>query len=311
MTRNVMTRGIRLCAVPAVVAVAAVAMIACGGGPRAGFPGAPDETVRYVADQLGDHHPEVLWEAMPAGYREDVTELVHRYAEKTDPEMYDKGFALARKTVQILRDKKDIILGSSTFRGVVKDDRETVAQQWDSVVGVLETIVESDVSSLEKMQTIDIGAFLADTGARVMQQAAEASEVVEDDPYEKEFQRKLAEMQVETVSLNGDTAILKITVPDEQSEELTLVRVEDRWVPKELADQWDRSMAEAREKLAQLDEEKSADTKMQAMMMMGMAEAFLDQIAAVETSEELDRLLQGMLGGMLSGRGKGPAPFQK
>ena len=43
------------------------------------------------------------------------------------------------------------------------------------------------------------------------------------------------------------------------------------------------------------------------MMMVGMAEAFVDQIGQAQTPEQLDQMLQGIFGGLMGGMGGPPA----
>lgn len=279
----------------------------CGGG--GGFPSTPDGTVTHVAEQLKNNHPEVLWEALPASYQADVTTLVHEFGQNVDAEIYGKVVTLLQKLVGILQTKKEIIMQSSMMpEGMV--DRENMDLKWDSVVGVLDTLVNSDLGDVEKVKTLDVRQFAATTGTKLMTQAAEVSKVSPEDPYQNEFMSKLENMTVELVSTEGDTAKVRITVPDEQPEEMDLVKVEDRWIPKEMADSWADEIAEAREQIAKLgNDEDAAQTKMMAMGMFGMVEALLDQIANVETVEEFDAAIQGLLGGMMGGMGPGPGDF--
>jgi len=242
--------------------------LSCGGVKST--PRTADETVTWVAQDLVNERPEVLWEALPPSYQADVTSVVHEFANAVDPEVYGKAFDVVGKTVDVLKTKKDVILGSSMF-SMAQVDPDRVAQNWDSVVGLFDAIVSSDLSDLEKVKTMDPGAFMSTTGAAVMKQAAGASRISEDDPYANEFRANLEAMQVETIATEGDTATIRVTVPDEDPEEIQLVRVEERWVPKDLADNWDREIAEARERIAYLSGEEFQQNKMQVMMGPGSA----------------------------------------
>jgi hypothetical protein len=282
----------------ALIAVTLACCLAAACGGMKAKPKSAEETVTWVAHGLSNEQPEVIWQALPASYQQDVTSLVHDFANAMDPEVYSKVFDVARKSVDVLRDKRDIILGSSMF-AAAQVEPEEAAQSWDNVVGLVDALVTSDLADLEKMKTMDPGALLATTGATMMQQAAAASKMSDDDPYATEFETKVAAMQVETIASEGDTATIRVTVPDEEPEEIQMVRVEEKWVPKELADNWDAKIAEAREQIAQLSGEEFQQSKMQIMMGLGMAEAMVNQIATIETSEELDQTLQGLVGGLI------------
>ena len=76
--------------------------------------------VQAVSTALGNNQPQILWEAMPASYRTDITEITHEFATKMDPELYNQLLAFAQKAVAVLLDKKEFILGSSMVQ--LKDE---------------------------------------------------------------------------------------------------------------------------------------------------------------------------------------------
>jgi len=78
--------------------------------PGATLPDTPDGTVVVIAQQLLDHHPEIIWEALPKSYRTDINEITSTFAEKMDPEVYNRAFSLMMRAIEVLDDRKDIIL---------------------------------------------------------------------------------------------------------------------------------------------------------------------------------------------------------
>jgi hypothetical protein len=278
-----------------------VLLIGLGCVPTPSEFATPDGTVTHVVKQLEQDKPEVLWDAMPASYQADVTGLTHEVANKMDAELYTKVFAILQKATDILKNKKDIILGSS-LAGSAPVDIESVGQKWDAIVAFLDTLVNSELADLEKCKSLDIRKFLAGTGNRLMVQGSEISSLF---PTEGDIpvKEKLTGVQVEIVSSEAESATVKVTAPGEQPEEIQLVLIEERWIPKEMADSWADEIAKAREELASWDEQKIAEGKVQAMMMLGMVESFLDQLATVESSEQFDQVIGSIMGGMLGGMG--------
>lgn len=268
--------------------------------PAVEIPDSPDGTVRAVTAALADRHPEVLWQALPPTYQKDITELTHTFAGRMDPAVWDAAFGLGRKTVGILRDKKALFLSSSLMQAA-GDDRRRIESGWDTAVTVLNSFFSSDVTRLDTLKTIDWERYLSTTGRELMNQAAEVSKARGDDAFDREFAGKLRQTKVEIVSRDGDEATLRMTAPDEEPEVVLLTRVEGRWVPSEMAADWDVKVAAAKKKLATITDEELAQGKVQAMMLIGMADAMLTQLAAVESAEELDQVLQGLLGPLLGG----------
>jgi len=282
------------------VAIAAALMAAAMPTLAAEIPSSPDGTARAVAEALADRHPEVLWQALPPTYQKDITELTHTFAAKMDPAVWDAAFALGRKTANLLRDKKDIILESSMLQAA-GEERAQIEGGWDEMVGLLDSFFVSEVSSLETLKNIDWESYLATTGRDLMNLAAERSKADGDDAFEKEFAQKLRETKVEVISNDGDRATLRMTAPDEDPEEEQFTRVEGRWVPSEMADDWDKEVAEARQKLAAITDEEIQQGSMQAMMMIGMVDGVLTQLGSVTTAEEFDEAIGAILGPFLGG----------
>lgn len=284
-----------------ILALAIVA--ACGGQVIATadqIPSSPDGAVRFVAEKVADGHPEVLWEALPQTYRQNINELTHLFATKIDREVWDKGFGVLRKTTVVLQDKKDLFLGSQMF-AMAQDKQDEIAANWDTAALVLSTLANSDLGNLQSLETVDWGQFMTTTGAKLMQVAKEASASTEENAFENDFLAKVKGMNIEVLENANGTAKLRITAPDEEPEEVQLTQVEGRWVPSDMAEDWDKKVAETRTKLEEITPETIAQQKTQIMMMVGMADAFVDQVAQAKTSEELDQILQGLLGGLMGG----------
>jgi hypothetical protein len=224
------------------------------------IPATPDGTVMAVAQNLADNHPEILWEALPASYRADITELTQLFAAKMDPEIYDRAMdARMTQTLQIAK-----------------------------------TFFSSEVSTVAGLAVIDWQQFLAGTVSRLMAQADAIEAEEGKDPF-----LMFESLQVEVLEQTDASARLRITVPDEEPEEVALVLIEERWVPVEMAEQWDAKVMEARTGLEEITPEKMQELKGQAMFGFAMAEGLVQQLSTIETSEEFDATMGPMIDGFM------------
>jgi hypothetical protein len=276
-------------------ALATVALLAAPHAAAATIPDSPDGTVRAVAEGIASGHPEVLWQALPPSYQTDLNELTRLVADTVDPQLWDAAFATGRRAAAILAVKKDIILASSTLQqsGAVGDDLDS---GWDAAVAVLDAVCSSEISTTAGLKTVDWERYLATTGADIVERARSAGGDDGNSPVDD-----LRRTRIEVVSVDGDHAVVRMTVPDEQPRDQELVRVEGRWVPKEMADGWDTRMAEARERLSNITDEERIEISTQGMMFVGMADGFLQQLEAVESPEEFDQMLAALIGPFLGG----------
>ena len=257
------------------------------------LPDTPDGTVVAVAENLVNHHPEIVWAALPESYRADINEITSTFAEKMDPEVYDQVMALANRAVEVLQQKKDLILASEAFESA-QTDPEEFDSSMTAGIAVAQTLLSSEISTLAGLGAINWQQFLATTGRTLMDQAEEIDIEEGEDPM-----ADLETLEVETLEIGDDTAKLRLVTADEEPEEIDLVRVEGRWVPAEMAAKWPEAMAEARQKLDEMTPEKVAEMKGQALMGLAMAEGVIEQIAATETVEELDAAIGPMIQAMM------------
>ena len=296
----------------AMAVAACMTFLGCGDSMPS-VPNTPDGTVTAVASALADGKPAVLWSAMPASYQKDVTELVQQFAANMDAEVYNKGWDLAKKLGAVLKAKKDFILANEMLAQAKIDPKEAAAK-WDSVVGIVDALTSSQLASLASLKSVNIPGLLSTTGGKVMQCAAELSKLTKEDPYNTEFVGKLKGVTAEKVKVSDDgkEATIKMTAPDKyakdgkSTEELKMVSVEGKWVPKEMADDWKNAMAEAKKNLDSMSKDTIGKSKPQILAMMGAIEPILDQMLKAETKEQFDMALgQGMM--MIMGGAMGPS----
>jgi hypothetical protein len=280
------------------------AILIAGATPAAAIdiPETPDGAVVAVLEALAAHHPEAIWHALPPSYQKDITEVTHAYAARMDPKVWDSAFGLGRRATALLRDKKDIMLASASLEAA-GERRQQIEDGWDTSVSILDGFFSSDVSTLEKLKTIDWEQFLSTTVRDLMTSAAEISRANDADAYEREFTQRLRQTEVAMVSSDGDQATLRISKPSEEPEVVEMTRVEGRWVPSDMAAEWDQNITEAMQKLETATDEEIQQSSTQAMMIIGMIDGALTQLESVETPEEFDQTIQGILGPLFGGSG--------
>ena len=257
------------------------------------IPATPDGTVMAVAQNLADNHPEILWEALPASYRADITELTQLFAAKMDPEIYDRAMAIALSLVDVLQAKQGIILASETMAGTGADVAAMDARMTQTLQ-IAKTFFSSEVSTVAGLAVIDWQKYLAGTVSQLMTQADAIEAEEGKDPF-----LMFESLQVEVLEQTDANARLRITVPDEEPEEVALVLIEERWVPAEMAEQWDAKVMEARTGLEEITPEKMQELKGQAMFGFAMAEGLVQQLSTIETAEEFDATMGPMIDGFM------------
>jgi hypothetical protein len=270
----------------------------CGGG--APKPAATaDAAVMQVVDSLKSNQPEGFWNMLPASYQTQANEVLHDFANKMPPAMYDQGAGLLVKLEKVLTTKKDLILANPMLEQVPVD----VSANYDHVVAMLSAVTSSDLMSVDKLKSADIGSLMSSIGGEMMEAASkievDQSAATGDMQEALEFKKKLDSVKAELVSEEGDTAVVRITAEGEDPEEVEFVKVEGKWIPTELAEGWSEMITEAQAGVAEINI--TPEMASQAQMMMGMAGGVLDQLQQAQTQEELQQIIGGLMGMMMGG----------
>jgi len=254
----------------------------------------PDESIERTARFVADGKLDAAWQTLPPSYRDDITEIVHRGAEQMDAELWNRTFTVLQKTTRILREKRDFILDHPMLAASI-ENRAEVEESWGSVVGLLDVVVHSDLANLDAVKRLDVEKFLGDTGSKLWSDLGQASKLTPDDSFAKAM-NGLRATRATVLSMEGDTARVRVEVPDKPTKEEDYVRVEEHWIPARVAEGWDAMLDETREKLSRLSGEDGATNRRMALMQLSMVESVLDNLQAAKTREEFHAGLGAAMG---------------
>jgi hypothetical protein len=288
-----------------------------GGGENAGpaspnmeplppveIPDTPDGMVLAVANALADGNPRGVWDAMPASYQTDLNDLVHQASGMTDPVAWDKGFAIASRLTGVLRDKKEFVFGNPMV--AMNPKVGEIEPAWDGIVSLLTTVTESDLAQLDNLKTLDVGDFLGTTGVRFIADIESLAKLAPSNISMGNDLEALRSMTATVLNTTDGVAELEVKIPAVTNFTEKFVQVEGRWVPQEIATDWEKQMKIARGDIEKATKAKQ-QTSMQAMAMMGMVEGVLATFENANSQVEFDQALQGAFGMFMqmSGAGQG------
>lgn len=232
------------------------------------------------AVQAGKLH--TAYDFFPASYQSDIDALIREFARKMDPEIWSEVFATLQKGTRVLKDKKSLLM-----QMIPQEDPqalEELSKNWDGLVSSIDTLFSSEIADIEKLKEASSRRFLETTGNKFFSDLKALSSITGPNPIDQ-----LSQVQVEVVSVDGDTAVLKISSPDrpDGAEETTFVKQNGKWLPESLATTWEDSMVQAREQLAQISPEAIAAQKPALMQSLKVIGGAFDEMLKAEAPEEL------------------------
>jgi len=280
---------------------------------------------------LEEEDPKLLWEMLPPSYQTDVTNLIHDFVNNMDQQLWDKLFEVLSQVGLLLKDKQDLITAMIEENlGGTGASQEEMQQSLETMGKMLQTLVESDLGKHATAKGMDPGKFLDETGKELFKLIAETSKLEEGDPWNTEIKAKLKDIKVEIVSQEGDTATISVSgIPDlPDIDELTaqlpgfddselpglsmlrngeqqVVKVEGKWIPKAMADEWKDNMSEASEMINNdLKNMLGPEEKKQVLNIMNAAQMGLAGAAKAKTQQELQMaMMQAVMGALMSAGG--------
>ena len=130
-----------------------------------------------------------------------------------------------------------------------------------------------------------------------------------------EIRTGLKSLEVIVISQTENEATLKIVsqsiIDGGESEELKMVRIEERWLPKDLADNWDAGIQEIKKELpvgSFVQKKMTDEEKKSVMALLDMVDQALDKAGQANNGEELMVSVMEAAGGVtgaLAAQGEG------
>ncbi|MBT7911484.1 MAG: hypothetical protein HN607_13265 [Verrucomicrobia bacterium] len=299
--------------------------------PKAQLPGGADSVVLIPIKLLEEEDPKLLWEMLPPSYQTDVTNLIHSFVNNMDQQLWDKLFEVLSQAGLLLNDKQDLITAMIEENlGGTDALPEEMQQSLETMGKMLQTLVESDLGKHATAKGMDPGKFLDETGKELFKLIAETSKLEEGDPWNTEIKTKLKDIKVEIVSQESDTATISVSgMPDlPDIDELTaqlpgfddselpglsmlrngeqqVIKVEGKWIPKAMADEWKDNMSEASEMINNdLKNMLGPEEEKQVMNIMNAVQMGLAGAAKAKTQQELQMaMMQAVMGALMSAGG--------
>ncbi len=196
----------------------------------AGFPAEPEAAITTIVRELSKSNGGIFWQAMPAGYQTELTEIIALFASKMDDEVYDKMVSVVSRCGRILKDKRDFILNMAETMSVKR--KAELQKVWPSLVGMIETLTSSQLGSTEGLRSFDGNEFFGSAVSKMLKYSDEFSRGLVDE--ELTMADILAETVISVVESDLNRAKLKMTFPenDHDHEEIyKFTKVEGKWIP--------------------------------------------------------------------------------
>lgn len=259
---------------------------------------------------VADGRPIVVWEGLPESYQSDINELVQSFGKNMDADVWNQTNSLLTSVHEILATKQQFVLNYPAVKNSASPEstRATIKQGTKT----LKTLLDA-TQDLEKLKTFDGATFLDSTGKEIALQMIDLVAMAE----QTSSDNLNFDLNVEVLESTDTSAKLRMVTPEGKTlEDVDYILHDGKWLPKNMVDDWDKNMQQAKAAVAQLPEQ-IAPVKGQVTMGMMAASGLLAPLKAAENQEQFDKAVDGimagaqsMIGGMMGGMGGPPAGGQ-
>lgn len=264
--------------------------------PKPEPPKTADAAVKAVVDGFLENKPVVLWDSLPPSYQKDINELVQSAAGKADPALWNAGWELFAKLINVAKTKRDMILGSEMMAEAKKTVKmDDLKKNWDVVVDVLDTVAKCDLGKIDQAKKADIGKVLSTTGSELMTKLQKLSQLFPPEKMQDNPWVMLKTVKVTQVKADDATATLKIEGGGKPAEDVEFVKVEGKWIPMALAAFWKQEIAKAKKEIADAPKPEPKDIEQMLGMVNALSSA-MDTMAKATTQEQFNMGLSQVLG---------------
>lgn len=225
--------------------------------------------------------PKAL-EFLPTEFQADLDGLIQEFAERMDPEIWERFLIVVRKSTRVLDSKRDWIFELDLVR--LHPESERIRAGWDPAVQLLTSMSSAKWLDLARLKQATLRELLPGETARQIPQMAELGRKLG-----ARLALQLGAIEITPVRADGTHAVIAIRGPgDEQPQEVRYVQHAGRWLPQSLVDSWGPAIARDREWLQSLPERLKA-VKPQLLDGLSEAERLLDALQAADSREQFEQ----------------------
>lgn len=253
----------------------------------------PAGTLQALVASVQNQQLGAAWTMLPESYRNDLTGLISEASTKIDPELYRNALSTMNGLVGLLRDKKGMIAELAQQQMGPMGPSTDMSGAIEGISKILGAISGSKhLASTDALASLDMGAFLQDTGASLIPAMIEIAKT-SPDPDSKEmlaFFDGKQNFEINEVSADDSHAVLELKFGD-NTQDVRMAKVGDHWLPEDLAHGWNDQIADMKQAVAAM-EPMTEQEKAQAGAMMGMVDQLVGQLKDCESSAEMMETVQ-------------------
>ena len=260
----------------------------------------PNEVVEQLGKAVADRKLQAVWEMLPTKYQTELNGVIADFGKRVDPALWTNVTSVVQAAVVAAKRQKERFL-AHPISSNLPVPKETMEKMWDPAVAIGDAILESQLYAPETLKTFDVPAFLATTGSKVLDHLPALAEASGNSDMHDNAMILSSLKTVKASKVSGDenTAVVKIELEGQPPSDVEFVKVEGKWIPKALEEQWPSIIKQLQDLVAMVpaSTEGTEDKKKEISNMnliLSLAKASLFALAASNTDKKFDDTLRAL-----------------
>jgi len=255
----------------------------------------PKEFIDLIYGQTTKDNYIVMWDAMPASKQKQLEELMVAFANKVDSRSFDMLRKTRTSIIDILRKQQKFILNSSVLQ-IPSDMVSQVEPSYPGLIDFADNLVSKDLFDGKRMQKGDMRGLLDGYTTKLSKSAEKVIlGLPKDNPIRSQYEQAKSLTQagpnyrVDKTSSTTATLSMDQTPGAPPPPPINLVLSEGRWLPEDLVNNWDATMAQAK---AGIDSMKPEQIQQGLATVLLIANAPLNNLKNAKSQAEFDKVLE-------------------
>ena len=256
----------------------------------------PKEFIDLIYGQTTKDNYIVMWDAMPASKQKQLEELMVAFANKVDSRSFDMLRKTRTSIIDILRKQQKFILNSSVLQ-IPSDMVSQVEPSYPGLIDFADNLVSKDLFDGKRMQKGDMRGLLDGYTTKLSKSAEKVIlGLPKDNPIRSQYEQAKSLTQAGPFYRVDKTSSTTATLSTDETPgapppppPINLVLSEGRWLPEDLVNNWDATMAQAK---AGIDSMKPEQIQQGLATVLLIANAPLNNLKNAKSQAEFDKVLE-------------------
>lgn len=254
-------------------------------------------SIEHTAKELQAGNIQVLWDALPASYQQDLDGLAKLMADSYDEKQFLSSLRILSQLARTMDKQREFLFAYPKMAFLPAEAQEVIGKAYTPVVGVFHVLGDPKTLSLENMKATPLQNIIQEKNAQLGPHLADLIALL---PAQGNSLLGILDGSGLAVQQEGaDRGQVTINDAAGQQQTTVFVNIEGRWIEETMVAQWKNWMTSAQQSIATQGAAMKTASSSSAILFTTV-NATLISIEEAETQEEFNQILDQLLNPLMA-----------